>query len=205
MFIAIMPVETSLGVVLTALEEFSFPGEAAENLIRREPQRTNAQREGLAKSGNATDQWVSPQGSSVRWPGEIVFLDDNRAIRLAHGDGIGLRRAHHDALKNGLSTHEYFFACFQQKNSEIGDPQLQVPNPRTRHKFLCLREFTIGSFPGLREESLIRGRRFIFAVFAVEALNASRSIDEFLLASKEKDGIWSRSPNESRFPWWNES
>jgi hypothetical protein len=48
------------------------------------------------------------------------------------------------------------------------------------------REFSIGSFPGLREESLVRDWRFVFAVLAVEPFNAPGSIDEFLLASEKR-------------------
>ena len=45
-----------------------------------------------------------PNSTAVNARIERFGVDDNVAVRVAHGDGHGLRAAHHHAFDDGLST-----------------------------------------------------------------------------------------------------
>ena len=51
---------------------------------------------------------------------------DDFAGRLAAGDGPGVRGAHHNSFKHGLSADQSFFATFQGGQKLDGDEESQV-------------------------------------------------------------------------------
>ena len=89
------------------------------NLVQRHigriAQRAEAQHHSLSQRHDAANHRPSHPLMLLRKPLQRLRMRRNRAIRLAHRDTPGMRRAHHHALQHGLPADQGLLAAFQRR------------------------------------------------------------------------------------------
>jgi len=104
----------------------TFVHHVFDSNVGRETQSAVAKIHGIAKGHHAAHNGPSHPFVSLGRALQRFAHGDNFAGGLATSDGPGVRGAHHNSLKHGLSADQGFFAAFQSGQKLDGDEESQV-------------------------------------------------------------------------------
>jgi hypothetical protein len=120
-------------------------------------------------------------GILLRDRDELVLLDRDAAVRLAHGDRVAGERAHHHALDHGLAADEHVDVAVRRRPRQAWSRGQTVRDGVER----------AGDQPAAPTQPcewtlLRRGLLGVLRRSALEAVDAAGRVDQLLLAGEER-------------------
>ena len=149
---------------------------------RRVVQRAHAEDQRLDQDDRAAEDRELEERILRRDRDELVLLDGDVAVRLAHGDRVAGQRAHHHALDHGLAADEHVDVAVSRRGRHGRGQAVRHRAEGTGDQLSPLR-----ATPSERT-LFCRGffRAGLLGVALLEAVDAAGRVDQLLLAGEER-------------------